>query len=78
MDSRLRGNDNGRGGNDTRDEIKVLAPIVRGRKGEYHQLLQDLYEKGFLEVRLDGKMRSLRERVPLSRYKQHTIEACRR
>ncbi|MEK6534843.1 MAG: ABC-ATPase UvrA, partial [Thermodesulfobacteriota bacterium] len=74
MDSRLRGNDKGGRGKDARDEIVILAPIVRGRKGEYHQLLQDLYEKGFLEVRLDGKMRSLRERVPLSRYKQHTIE----
>ncbi|MBI4138928.1 excinuclease ABC subunit UvrA [Candidatus Uhrbacteria bacterium] len=56
------------------DEIIILAPIVRGRKGEYHQLLQDLYEKGFLEVRLDGKWYSLRNRVPLGRYQQHTIE----
>lgn len=56
------------------DEILILAPIVRGRKGEYHQLLQDLYEKGFLEIRLDGRWRSLRERVPLGRYKRHTIE----
>ncbi|MCI0479648.1 excinuclease ABC subunit UvrA, partial [Candidatus Uhrbacteria bacterium] len=51
-----------------KDEIVILAPVVRGRKGEYHQLLQDLYEAGFLEVRLDGRWRSLRERVPMGRY----------
>ncbi|MFA6428965.1 MAG: excinuclease ABC subunit UvrA [Patescibacteria group bacterium] len=56
------------------DEVLVLAPIVRGRKGEYHQLLQDLHEAGFLEVRVDGKFYRLRDRVPLSRYSQHTIE----
>lgn len=55
-------------------EIVVLAPVVRGRKGEYHQLLQDLYESGFIEVRVDGKYHSLRKRVPLSRYQTHTIE----
>ncbi|MBU2509365.1 ABC-ATPase UvrA, partial [Patescibacteria group bacterium] len=57
-----------------KDEIVILAPIVRGRKGEYHQLLQDLYQAGFMEIRLDGKWKSLRDRVSLSRYKQHTIE----
>ncbi len=57
-----------------KDEIVILAPVVRGRKGEYHQLLQDLYQAGFLEVRLDGTWQSLRRRVTLSRYRQHTIE----
>ncbi len=56
------------------NEIVILAPIVRGRKGEYHQLLQDLYEAGFLEVRLDGKWQSLRKPVKLTRYQTHTIE----
>ncbi len=59
---------------DSTNEITVLAPVVRGRKGEYHQLMQDLYEAGFLEVRLDGQLKSLRDRVDLSRYQQHTIE----
>ncbi len=59
---------------DSANELVVLAPIVRGRKGEYHQLLQDLYQAGFMEIRLDGKLHSLRGRVPLARYKQHTIE----
>ena len=65
---------NGKGAADGKDEIVILAPVVRGRKGEYHQLLQDLYQAGFLDVRLDGKWQSLRGRIPLSRYQQHTIE----
>ncbi|HEU0051177.1 MAG TPA: ABC-ATPase UvrA, partial [Patescibacteria group bacterium] len=55
-------------------EIMILAPVVRGRKGEYHQLLQDFYEAGFLQVRVDGKLYQLRDRVPLGRYQQHTID----
>jgi excinuclease ABC subunit A len=55
-------------------EIVVLAPIVRGRKGEYHQLLQDAYEGGFLEARVDGKWVKLRDGVKLNRYDQHDIE----
>ncbi|MDD5673174.1 MAG: excinuclease ABC subunit UvrA [Chitinivibrionales bacterium] len=54
--------------------LLVLAPVVRGRKGEYYQLLQDIYESGFLEVRVDGKIKSLRERVFLEKNKAHTIE----
>ncbi len=56
------------------NEIAILAPVVRGRKGEYNQLLQDLFEAGFLDVRVNGKMHSLRSNIPLARYKQHTIE----
>ncbi len=56
------------------NEIAVLAPVVRGRKGEYHQMLQDLYEAGFLDVRVDGKWYSLREPVPMERNTRHTIE----
>jgi excinuclease ABC subunit A len=59
---------------DAAHEIVILAPIVRGRKGEYYQLLQDLYESGFLEVRLDGKWQSLRGKITMGRYQQHTIE----
>lgn len=64
----------GRKNKETANEIVVMAPVVRGRKGEYHQLLQDLYQGGFLEIRLDGQWHSLKGRVPLARYKQHTIE----
>ncbi|TAL19343.1 excinuclease ABC subunit A [Patescibacteria group bacterium] len=58
----------------TTDQITILAPVVRGRKGEYHQLLYDLLNAGFAEARIDGKFRSLRNRLVLSRYQQHTIE----
>ena len=58
----------------TGKNIIIMAPVVRGRKGEYYQLLYDLLNAGFREVRVDGKLHSLRERIELSRYKQHTIE----
>lgn len=54
--------------------ITVLAPVVRGRKGNYYQLLYDLYNSGFAKVRIDGKMYSLSEKIKLSRYKAHNIE----
>jgi excinuclease ABC subunit A len=54
--------------------LVVLAPAVRGRKGEYYQMLYDFLNAGFREVRVDGKFHSLRERIELGRYKQHTIE----
>ncbi len=55
-------------------ELVILAPVVRGRKGEYYQMLYDMYNSGFLEVRVDGKMKSLRERIELSKNFKHTIE----
>ncbi|TAK03800.1 excinuclease ABC subunit A [Patescibacteria group bacterium] len=54
--------------------IKILAPMVRGRKGEYYQLLYDLYNSGFAKVRIDGKEYDLSKQIKLSRYQQHTIE----
>jgi excinuclease ABC subunit A len=59
---------------DSANEITILSPLVRGRKGEYMQLLQQSYESGFTQVRLDGKTYPLRERVPLSRQVRHNIE----
>lgn len=55
-------------------EISIFAPIVRGRKGEYYQLLYDLLGKGFSEVRLDGVMKKLRDRIDLSKTKKHDID----
>ncbi|MFA5755169.1 MAG: excinuclease ABC subunit UvrA [Candidatus Paceibacterota bacterium] len=55
-------------------ELKILSPIVRGRKGEYYQKLQDIYEAGFSEVRIDGKMQSLREKVSIKKEVKHNIE----
>ncbi len=54
--------------------ILVLAPVVRGRKGEYYQMLYDFLNAGFREVRIDGALHSLREKINLSRWKVHTIE----
>ncbi len=54
--------------------IKILAPVVLGRKGEYYQLLYDLYNSGFARVRIDGKEYRLDEKIELARYQQHTIE----
>lgn len=52
----------------------ILSPVVIGRKGEYYQLLYDFLSAGFSEARIDGEFKSLRERIELHRYKQHTIE----
>ncbi len=54
----------------------VLAPVVRGRKGEYDALLGDLAKQGFARVRVDGAVVELarREELDLARYEQHTIE----
>src|SRR3989339_1208195 len=55
-------------------EISIFSPIVRGRKGEYYQLLYDLLGKGFSEIRLDGVMKRLREQITLSKNKAHNID----
>jgi len=55
-------------------EISIFSPIVRGRKGEYYQLLYDLLGKGFAEIRLDGVMKKLREQITLSKNKAHNID----
>jgi excinuclease ABC subunit A len=55
------------------DTVKIFAPVVVGRKGEYYQLLYDLLGKGFERAKIDGKIISLRERVELSRHKKHDI-----
>ncbi len=55
-------------------EFFILSPIVRGRKGEYYQLLYDFLSKGFTRAIIDGKERSLRERIILERYKEHNID----
>ena len=57
-----------------REAIRIYAPLVRGRKGEYYQLLYDLLDKGYREVLVDGKRKNLRERIELARYTSHTID----
>ena len=58
--------------NDT--PINIFAPVVRGRKGEYYQMLYDLLSKGFSSIRLDGVMKNLREQITLSKNKAHNID----
>lgn len=55
-------------------KLKMYAPVVVGRKGEYYQLLYDLLGKGFERVRIDGKIYSLREQVILEKNKRHDID----
>ncbi len=54
--------------------IRIFAPLVRGRKGEYYQLLYDLLGKGYLMVRVDGVMKNLREQIVLTKTKKHEID----
>jgi excinuclease ABC subunit A len=54
--------------------FQVLAPVVRGRKGEYEKLLQDLARKGYPRARIDGEVRDLSEPIRLPRNYKHTIE----
>lgn len=55
-------------------KIRIYAPIVVGRKGEYYQMLYDLLGKGYEKVRVDGNMFSLRERITLEKHKKHDID----
>ncbi len=52
----------------------ILSPMVRGRKGEYNDLLRQLEDQGFLRVRIDGEIRELEEDIELDAYVKHDIE----
>jgi excinuclease ABC subunit A len=56
------------------ERVNVLAPIVRGRKGEFKKELAGLRTRGFTKVRADGQLRSLEEEIKLDRRRNHTIE----
>lgn len=55
-------------------KIILLAPVVRGRKGHYRELFEQLRKQGYLKVRVDGEIVDLKERMQLDRYKIHEIE----
>ncbi|MGI5838076.1 MAG: excinuclease ABC subunit UvrA [bacterium] len=55
-------------------KFQVLAPLVRGRKGEYQKLFEDARKGGFVRVRVDGKMYELSEEIKLAKTKKHSIE----
>jgi excinuclease ABC subunit A len=54
--------------------VMILGPAVRGRKGEYRQIFDDIRKQGFVRARVDGAVRDLSEQIELARHKQHTIE----
>jgi len=55
-------------------KIQVLAPIVRGRKGEYTKQLQEFQKQGFVRVRVDGEIYELTDDINIDRKKKHNIE----
>src|SRR5215467_3346818 len=56
------------------ERVMILAPIVRGRKGEYKKDLEKLARQGFVRARIDGILRNLEDDIPLDKRKNHTIE----
>ncbi|MCE9541742.1 excinuclease ABC subunit UvrA [Candidatus Kaiserbacteria bacterium] len=55
-------------------KIRILSPVIVGRKGEYYQLLYDLLNKGYEKVVIDGEETSLRERIVLNKNDRHDID----
>lgn len=56
------------------ERVALLAPVVRGKKGEYRRELQNLRRDGFVRVKIDGEMRDLSEEILLDRNKKHDID----
>ncbi len=57
-----------------RTRLQVLAPVIRGRKGEHVKVLEDLKREGYVRVRVDGSLYELGEEIKLDKNKKHTIE----
>ncbi|MGC8750618.1 excinuclease ABC subunit UvrA [Hydrotalea sp.] len=55
-------------------KISILAPLVRGRKGHYRELFEEIRKKGFLKVRIDGEIKDVTAKLQVDRYKVHDIE----
>jgi len=55
-------------------KVRVLAPVVKGRKGEYQRLFERLRKKGFIRARVNGVFRDLEDDIPLEKNRKHTIE----
>ncbi len=56
------------------ERVMILAPLVRGRKGEFKKELEKLHKDGFVRARIDGEIRQLDEEIILDKRKNHTIE----
>ncbi len=54
--------------------VQIMAPVVRGRKGEYKHVFEELKREGFVRVRVDGVLRTLYEDIQLDKNKKHSIE----
>ena len=59
----------------TGTRFHILAPVIRGRKGEHQGILDEIGKSGFVRARINGEIRRLEEEIKLERYQQHTIEA---
>jgi excinuclease ABC subunit A len=55
-------------------KIAILAPLVRGRKGHYRELFEDIRKQGYLRVRVDGETQEIQPKMQVDRYKIHDIE----
>ncbi|MGI6296381.1 MAG: excinuclease ABC subunit UvrA [Armatimonadota bacterium] len=55
-------------------KIQVLAPLIRGKKGQYRKLIDDVRKEGFVRVRVDGEVYEVTDDIEMDRYKIHTIE----
>jgi excinuclease ABC subunit A len=55
-------------------KIQLLAPMIRGRKGEYAKLFEEIGKEGFARVRIDGELKELRDKIDLDKKRKHTIE----
>ncbi len=55
-------------------QLGIFAPMVRGRKGEYKKLFEEVSKKGFTHVRIDGKLIDLRSKIQVSKKKRHDVE----
>lgn len=58
----------------TDSRIQILAPVVKGRKGEHVKLLDDAKKNGYVRVRIDGEIYDLSEEIKLEKNKKHVIE----
>ena len=55
--------------------LTLLAPVIRGKKGEHHKVLDDIRKDGYVRVRVDGEIRELGEEIKMDKKRKHTIEA---
>ncbi len=72
VSSPLKGKEN-KVGTDREREVKILAPVVRGRKGEYKSVFEQIRKSGFIMVRVDGRYYDIEEDIKPARYKMHDI-----